>query len=180
MITLRTTRARRAAPMLSMLLLCAGWAAFPAAAEEGATVVETAAGEDVTSVLDYFDRIQMLTADEIRQERARLEARVSNRAEPDGDLLRLALLQSRQGATAGETKAAAKLLRDYLDRSAPDTRLHRFAELLLLFANEREACRDHLRQARVQVRGLQRKLDALTTIETNLSHREDLQSPTAP
>src|SRR5690606_13849642 len=97
------------------------------------------------------------------------------------DLLRLALLRTYQGAaTPQDRNTTAQLLQEYLSQPGLTAEQRSFTELMVLFAQEREVCQERLRQARRDVRALQRKLDALTTIETNLSHREGLQNPGTP
>lgn len=182
------TKAVRAcchAPVLAALLLyaCLGFAEAPAAqatlpgADSPFSVRDDV---DVAAILAYFGRLQTLTVTEIGAEKQRLEARVANGKGSAGDLLRLALLQSHQGATLQETKETANLLREYLRRAHLNAQQRHFADLLVLLVEDRESCQEQLREARHQARGLQHKLDELTTIETNISHREGILSPSAP
>lgn len=177
------------APVFAALLLYAGLglAEAPVPAPAAQVVrLEADSGPsvrgdvDIAAILAYFGRLQTLTVAEIGQEKQRLEALVANATATTGDLLRLALLQSHQGATLQETKETATLLREYLRRAHLNAEQRHFADLLVLLVQDRESCQEQLRQTRHQARVLQRKLDELTTIETNISHREGTLSPSAP
>lgn len=185
----KAVRASHHAPVLAALLLyaCLGFAEAPglapavqAALPEADSAPSVRGDVDIAAILVYFGRLQTLTVAEIGQEKQRLEALITNGKGTTGDLLRLALLQSHQGATLQETKETANLLRDYLRRTHLNAEQRHFADLLMLLVQDRETCQEQLREARYQARGLQRKLDELTTIETNISHREGSLSPSAP
>lgn len=174
-----------AASAVFTLCTCLGlspWAVLAADGARAAPRALTAQAEaGVGSILDYFGRLQAMTIAELERERARLEERVSGTAGAADDLLRLALLRTYQGAaTPQDRNTTAQLLQEYLSQPGLTAEQRSFTELMVLFAQEREVCQERLRQARHDVRALQRKLDALTTIETNLSHREGLQNPGTP
>lgn len=181
----KAARACRQAPVLAALLLyaCLGFAEAPAAQAtlpEADSAPSVRAEVNVTAILAYYGRLQTLTVAEIGAEKQRLEALVATGKGSAGDLLRLALLQSHQGATLQETKETAELLREYLRRAHLNAEQRHFADLLMQLVEDRESCQEQLREVRHQARGLQRKLDELTTIETNISHREGILSPSAP
>lgn len=187
----KAARASHHAPVLAALLLyaCLGFAnalpspapAAQAALSEADSVPSRSSSDvDIAAILAYFGRLQTQTVTEIDQEKQRLEALIANGEGTTGDLLRLALLQSHQGATLQETKETASLLREYLKRAHLKAEQQQFADLLMLLVQDHESCQEQLRESRYQARGLQRKLDELTTIETNISHREGSLSPSAP
>lgn len=187
----KAVRAGHRVSILAALLLyvCLGLAEAPisvsAAQVEHTQVERTKAGSapgdvDIASILAYFGRLQTLSVAEIGQEKRRIEAHVANGTATVGDLLRLVLVQSRQDAASRETKETATLLREHLRHARLNAEQRHFADLLMLFVQDRESCRELVRKTRYQARVLQRKLDELTTIETNISHREGSLNPSAP
>lgn len=148
-----------------------GWILLPALLLAGCTtmrhaepvapttpvVVEDNRGDDATKVLAYYAQVRQLSgADLAREHESAKRALAKSRS--DGNRLRYALLLTLPGAPAGED---ARELLEPVARNG-DSSLRGLAALMMSFLQEQ-------RRLETSAQGLQQKLDALLTLERNMT-----------
>lgn len=142
-------------------LLLAGCTVMPPADPGGAMapVVEESRGDDAARVLMYYTQVRQLSGAELaREHEAARRALVKSRS--DANRVRYALLLTLPGAPAGEEPRALELL-EPVARSS-DSTLRGLAALMMTFLQEQ-------RRLETSAQGLQQKLDALLTLERNMT-----------
>lgn len=150
----------RCAILLPVLLL-AGCTVMHPADPGGATapVVEEIRGDDATKVLTYYAQLRQLSGPELaREHEAARRALAKSRS--DANRVRYALLLTLPGTPATEEPRALELL-EPVARSS-DSALRGLAVLMTAFLQEQ-------RRLETSAQGLQQKLDALLTLERNMT-----------
>lgn len=151
---------------------CYGWGLLPALLLAGcgtlqpadpvvptAPVVEKNRGDDAANVLAYYAQVRQLTGQELaREQEGARRALVKMRS--DTNRLRYALLLTLPGAPAAEEPRAQELL-EPVTRSN-DSALRGLALLMMASLQEQRRLDTH-------AQGLQQKLDALLTLERNMT-----------
>lgn len=149
-----------------------GWMVLPALLLAGCTtmrpadpgspappVVEESRGDDAAKVLAYYAQLRQLSGPELaREHEAARRALAKSRS--DANRLRYALLLTLPGAPASEEPRAQELL-EPVTRNG-DSALRGLAVLMTGFLQEQ-------RRLETSAQGLQQKLDALLTLERNMS-----------
>lgn len=147
---------------LSVLLLAACGALPPAEPDGGAVVTTEEIRNDDTEAakaLAYYAQVRQLAGPELAREQEGAR-RALARARTDVNRLRYALLLTLPGASAAEEPRAAELL-EPVTRSS-DSALRGLAILMMAFLQEQ-------RRLETSAQGLQQKLDALLTLERNMT-----------
>ncbi len=152
--------------------ICRGWMLLPALLLAGCNVmrpadtgspatpvVEESRGDDAAKVLAYYAQLRQLSGPELtREHEAARRALAKSRS--DANRLRYALLLTLPGAPATEEPRVQELLEPVM-RSG-DGALRGLAALMMGFLQEQ-------RRLETSAQGLQQKLDALLTLERNMS-----------
>jgi hypothetical protein len=142
-------------------LLLAGCGALPSVDPGGTTspVVEESRGDDAARVLAYYAQLRQLTGQElVREHESARRALAKTRS--DANRLRYALLLTLPGAPAAEEPRAQELL-EPVTRSS-DAALRGLALMMMASLQEQRRLETH-------AQGLQQKLDALLTLERNMT-----------
>jgi hypothetical protein len=142
-------------------LLLAGCGALQSVDPGSATtpVAEESRSDDAAKVLAYYVQVRQLTGQELaREHEAARRALAKTRS--DANRLRYALLLTLPGAPATEEPRAQELL-DPVTRSN-DAALRGLALLMMASLQEQ-------RRLETSAQGLQQKLDALLTLERNMT-----------
>lgn len=148
-----------------------GWVLLPVLLLAGCTAVQTAdpgsvtvappvvedRSDDATRALAYYAQVRQLSGpDLVREHESAKRALAKSRS--DTNRLRYALLQTLPGAPAGEDPR--ELLEPVARNS--DSALRGLAALMMTFLQEQ-------RRLETSAQGLQQKLDALLTLERNMT-----------
>lgn len=155
---------RRVWVLLGLLLL-AGCDTLPTMdAGEVTPPVETARSDaaETGKLLAYYARVRQLPAAELAKEQEAAR-RALARTRNDANRVRYALLQTLPGTPPGEELRALELL-EPVTRNG-DGALRGLALLMTSFLQEQ-------RRLETSVHGLQQKLDALLTLERNMTGRD--------
>lgn len=142
-------------------LLLAGCGALPPADPGSATapVAEEHRGDDAAKVLAYYAQVRQLTGQELAREHESAR-RALGKTRSDANRLRYALLLTLPGAPATEEPRAQELL-EPVTRST-DAALRGLALMMMASLQEQRRLDTH-------AQGLQQKLDALLTLERNMT-----------
>ena len=142
-------------------LLLAGCGVLQSVDPGGATtpVVEESRGDDAAKVLAYYAQVRQLTGQELAREQEGAR-RALAKTRSDANRLRYALLLTLPGAAATEEPRAQELL-ELVTRSN-DAALRGLALLMMASLQEQRRLETH-------AQGLQQKLDALLTLERNMT-----------
>lgn len=125
----------------------------------GTPVVEESRGDDAAKVLAYYAQLRQMSGPELaREHEAARRALAKSRS--DANRLRYALLLTLPGAPATEEPRVLELLEPVMRNS--DSALRGLAALMTGFLQEQ-------RRLETSAQGLQQKLDALLTLERNMS-----------
>lgn len=125
----------------------------------GTPVVEESRGDDAAKVLAYYAQLRQLSGPELAREHETAR-RALAKSRSDANRLRYALLLTLPGAPATEEPRVQELL-EPVTRNA-DSALRGLAVLMMGFLQEQ-------RRLETSAQGLQQKLDALLTLERNMS-----------
>lgn len=161
---------RRAATGLGPLLLLAALLLAGCGALRGGDVQETPSpvedvrgdGAELARTLAFYARVRQLAGAELAREQENTR-RALARSRTDPNRLRYVLLLTLPGAAAGDEVRALELL-EPVTRST-DSGLRGLALLVTAFLQEQ-------RRLEAGAQGLQQKLDALMTLERNMTGRE--------
>lgn len=153
-------RFRHALPVFLVLLLAGCNALRPAdPVSPAAPVVEDSRGDDAARVLAYYAQLRQLSGPELaREHEAARRALAKSRS--DANRLRYALLLTLPGAPATEEPRVQELLEPVARNG--DSALRGLAALMMGFLQEQ-------RRLETSAQGLQQKLDALLTLERNMT-----------
>lgn len=146
---------------LLVALLLAGCGALQSV-EPGSTtmpVVEESRGDEAAKVLAYYAQVRQLTGQELAREHESAR-RALAKTRSDANRLRYALLLTLPGAAATEEPRAQELL-EPVTRSN-DAALRGLALMMMASLQEQRRVETH-------ALGLQQKLDALLTLERNMT-----------
>ncbi len=124
-----------------------------------APVIEEARGDDAAKVLAYYAQLRQLSGPELAREHESAK-RALAKSRSDANRLRYALLLTLPGAPAAEEARVQELL-EPVTRSG-DTALRGLALLMMASLQEQ-------RRLETSAQGLQQKLDALLTLERNMT-----------
>jgi hypothetical protein len=149
---------RRTWVLLPALLL-AGCNVLPPVEPGSRTVpvVEESRGDDLTKMLAYYAQVRQMPAPELAREQESAR-RALAKSRSDANRLRYAMLLTLPGATT--TEDSRELLEPVVRSS--DSGLRGLAALMMTFLQEQ-------RRLENNAQGLQQKLDALLTLERNMS-----------
>ena len=142
-------------------LLLAGCIAMPPADPGGVTapVVEESRSDDAAKALAYYAQLRQLSGPELVREHETAR-RALAKSRSDANRVRYALLLMLPGGAATEEPRALELL-EPVTRSG-DSALRGLAILMMSFLQEQ-------RRLETSAQGLQQKLDALLTLERNMT-----------
>ncbi len=144
------------------VLLLAGCVAAPRSPDPVSSttpVAEENRGEDAVKVLAYYTQLRQMSGPGLTRE-YEAARRALAKSRSDANRLRYALLLTLPGAPAGEEVLAQELL-EPVARSS-DSALRGLALLMMAFLQEQ-------RRLEISAQGLQQKLDALLTLERNMT-----------
>lgn len=150
-----------------------GWVMLPALLLAGCTVIPPAdpggvivtppvvedRSDDAGKVLAYYAQLRQLSGPELAREHESAK-RALAKTRSDGNRLRYALLLTLPGAPAIEEPRLQELLEPVMRNG--DSALRGLATLMMGFLQEQ-------RRLETSAQGLQQKLDALLTLERNMS-----------
>lgn len=142
-------------------LLLAGCGALPPVEPGSPTppVVEESRGDDAAKALAYYAQVRQLTGQELAREHESAR-RALAKTRSDANRLRYALLLTLPGAPAADDPRAQELL-EPVTRSN-DAALRGLALMMMASLQEQ-------RRLETSAQGLQQKLDALLTLERNMT-----------
>lgn len=126
---------------------------------------------DVESLIGFYEHVRRLSSVEQAKDFEALR-QVYNRDKSDLNRLKLALIQAMPNSPVRNDAAAQALIDPMLkDGEGHDAGLKAFAQLLNAHLAERKRLEDRLREDQKEIEELQKKLDALKSIEKSLIDR---------
>jgi hypothetical protein len=135
---------------------------------------------DLEALFAYYDRMRRLSATEqVKEQEAARQA--FNKDKSDLNRLKLAMLQALPNSAVRNDASAQALIDPLLkEGDSHDAGLRAFAQLLSLYLAEHKKAEDRIREDQQEIEDLQKKLDALKSIEKSLIDRGRPSPPAQP